>query len=135
MNIDGKTWEGPQWEPFSLEVESFYNYRFVHGHEATTTCQIKKGSIFYCPTISSLMSHNRFQLLTRCLHVTDPSTYAKNKTMLRYDKMGKAWWLINAIYENCKKSWNVGKFVTIDEIMILYKGTYCPARQYMTQKL
>jgi len=32
------------------------------------------------------------------------------------------------------KLWNVGKFLTVDEMMICYKGTYCPARQYMPQK-
>jgi hypothetical protein len=30
--------------------------------------------------------------------------------------------------------WNLGKYVTIDEMMIRYKGSYCPARQYMPNK-
>jgi hypothetical protein len=32
----------------------------------------------------------------------------------------------------CK--WNLGKYVTMDEMMIQYKGSYCPARQYMPNK-
>jgi hypothetical protein len=32
------------------------------------------------------------------------------------------------------KEWSLGKFVTIDEMMVRYKGTYCPLRQYMPKK-
>ena len=47
--------------------------------------------------------------------------------------MGQVRWLINVIWEKYMKAWNVGKFATVDEMMIRYKGTYCPARQYMPQ--
>jgi hypothetical protein len=30
--------------------------------------------------------------------------------------------------------WKLGKFCTIDEMIIWYKGTYCPLQQYMPQK-
>lgn len=30
--------------------------------------------------------------------------------------------------------WNVGEQITIDEMMVRYKGSYCPARQYMPKK-
>jgi hypothetical protein len=30
--------------------------------------------------------------------------------------------------------WNLGKFVTVDEMMVRYKGSYCPACQYMPKK-
>jgi hypothetical protein len=43
--------------------------------------------------------------------------------------------LINAIRESCKMAWNLGKFLTIDEMMIRYKGSYCPSCQYMPNKL
>jgi hypothetical protein len=26
------------------------------------------------------------------------------------------------------REWSLGKFLTIDEMMIRYKGSYCPAR-------
>jgi hypothetical protein len=32
------------------------------------------------------------------------------------------------------KEWSLGKFVTIDEMMVRYKGSYCPIRQYMPKK-
>jgi len=138
VNIDGKTYGGPQWEPISLEeLKTFIAIVLYVGMKRQPNVKTywhKKGSIFHCPTISSLMSHNRYQLFTRCLHITNPSTYVRDKTMPGYNKMGQVRWLINAIHKNCMKSWNVGKFVTIDEMMICYKGTYCLARQYMPQK-
>jgi hypothetical protein len=30
--------------------------------------------------------------------------------------------------------WNLGQYLTIDEMMVRYKGSYCPARQYMPKK-
>jgi hypothetical protein len=42
--------------------------------------------------------------------------------------------LINSIRESCKKAWNLGKYLTINEMMIRYKGSYCPSRQYMPNK-
>jgi hypothetical protein len=36
--------------------------------------------------------------------------------------------------ERCNAQWNVGQFITIDEMMVRYKGSYCPARQYMPKK-
>jgi hypothetical protein len=34
-----------------------------------------------------------------------------------------------------KRKWELGKYVTVDEMMIGYKGSYCPATQYMLNKL
>jgi hypothetical protein len=32
------------------------------------------------------------------------------------------------------REWSLGKFITIDEMMVRYKGSYCPIRQYMPKK-
>jgi hypothetical protein len=44
-------------------------------------------------------------------------------------------WLVDAIHHACSREWSLGKFVTIDEMMVCYKGSYCPIRQYMPKKL
>jgi len=43
-------------------------------------------------------------------------------------------WLINQIQDNCTNVSSFGKYVTIDEMMIQYKGCYCLTRQYMSKK-
>jgi hypothetical protein len=48
--------------------------------------------------------------------------------------MGQVRWVVEKIRDNCKKVWNLGKYFTIDEMMVGYKGSYCPARQYLPNK-
>jgi hypothetical protein len=49
-----------------------------------------------------------------------------------YDKLGQTRWLVDRIRENCKRIWK--KMCTIDEMIIRYKGIFCPLRLYMRQK-
>jgi hypothetical protein len=94
----------------------------------------KSEEIFYCNVIAGLFTRKRFMTLTRCLHITDPSMYVADNTSPHFDKMHQTRWLIDAIRGACKRLWSLGQFVTIDETMVRYKGTYCPARQYMPKK-
>jgi hypothetical protein len=95
----------------------------------------KVGSIFHCPTISNIMSRFRFTQLRRCLHITSPATYEHiRKGDPGYDKLQQVRWFVNEIRKACMQEWSLGKFLTIDEMMVRYKGTYCPIRQYMPKK-
>jgi hypothetical protein len=78
------------------------------------------------------MTRDRFMALTTCFHITNPTIYVREKNLPRYDKLGQTRWLIDRIRENCKSVWKL--MCTIDEMMIRYKGNYCPLRQYMPQK-
>ena len=51
-----------------------------------------------------------------------------------YDKIRQVQWLVEKIQDACMKSWVLWKFLTMDEMMVRYKGTYCPARYYMPRK-
>jgi hypothetical protein len=95
---------------------------------------MKEGSIFHCPSVSNVMTRKRFMALNKCLHITNPAEYVREKELPSYDKLGQVRWLVNIIRDNCKRLWKLEKFCTIDEMMIRYKGTYCPLRQYMPQK-
>jgi hypothetical protein len=64
--------------------------------------------------------------LNRCLHITDPLQYVRDKGLPSYNKLEQIRWLINMIRDSYKRMWKVEKFYTIDEMMIWYKGTYCP---------
>jgi hypothetical protein len=50
---------------------------------------MKEGSIFYCPTISNIMTWKYFMSLNRCLHITNPLQYVKDKELLGYAKLGQ----------------------------------------------
>jgi hypothetical protein len=51
-----------------------------------------------------------------------------------YDKMGQVRWLVDEVREACMRNFSLGKYITMDETMICYKGSYCQARQYMPNK-
>jgi hypothetical protein len=48
----------------------------------------RKDSFFHCSIISSIFSRDRFQAITKCLHLTNPNTYVTNREEVGYDKMG-----------------------------------------------
>jgi hypothetical protein len=68
------------------------------------------------------------------LHLTNPSEVVIDKTSPQYDKMHQCRWLLNSIRNVCRAVWNIGKMCIVDEMMVRYKGKYCPARQYMPKK-
>ena len=37
--------------------------------------------------------------LTRCLHITNASTYVRDQNAPRYDKMGQMHWLVDEVRE------------------------------------
>jgi hypothetical protein len=43
-------------------------------------------------------------------------------------------WLVNKICNACMREWSLGKFVTFDEMMVCYKGSYNLIRQYIPKK-
>jgi hypothetical protein len=65
--------------------------------------------------------------LCRCLHITNPTTYEHiQKEEPGYEKLYQVRWFVDFIRDACMREWSLGKFVTIDEMMVRYKGTYCP---------
>jgi hypothetical protein len=91
-------------------------------------------SIFHCPVICKLMTRKRYIALTRCLHITNPTNYVTDRNLEGYNKMGQVRGMVDVVRGRFKVVWNLGKFLTIDEMMIRYKGTYSPVRQYMPKK-
>ena len=94
-----------------------------------------RGSLFHCPRISSIFSRSRFIDLRRCLHLTKSKLHGHmERGDLGFDKLHQTRWLLNATWDSYKDIWNLGKHVTIDEMMICFKSTYCSIRQYMLNK-
>jgi hypothetical protein len=137
-NGDGILQGGAGWQLFTVaEFKAWLAIWLYMGMKRQPNMKsywMKEGSIFHCPIISRTMSWDRFKALTRCFHITNPTTYVREKGLPDYDKLGQTRWLVDSIRESCKGVWQLGKMCTIDEMMIRYKGTYCPLRQYMLQK-
>jgi hypothetical protein len=82
------------------------------------------------------MTRARFIELRRCLYITNLGTYEHiPKGDPGYDKLRQARWLVDEIHDACMREWSLGKFLTIDEMMVCYKSSYGPIWQYMLKKL
>jgi hypothetical protein len=98
------------------------------------TFWIGDDDLFYCPKISGLFTRKRFETLSKCLHLTNMEDGMSDRSSPNYDKVGQCRWLIDVIQRACKSAWQLGAYCTIDELMVRYKGSYCPIRQYLPMK-
>jgi hypothetical protein len=133
IDARGNTRGGRKWE--MLTVASFKAFLAIHMYMGMKrqpnykTYWEKEGVFFHCPIISNIMTRERFIQLRRCLHITNPGTYEHiPKGDPHYDKLRQVRWLVNEICNACKREWSLGKFLTIDEMMVRYKGSYSPIR-------
>ena len=70
--------------------------------------------------------------LKRFLQITNSNLYAHiGRRDPWYNKIHQTRWLLEKNRNRCKAVWNLGKNITIDEMMIWYKGNYSPICQYM----
>jgi hypothetical protein len=134
-----KTMGGRNWVHLTIaELKAFLAIHMYMGMKRQPNIQSyweKEGSIFHCPIISNIMSRDRFRTLWRCLHITNPTLYEHiKKGEPLYDKLRQVWWMVDDICDACMREWSLGKFLTIDEMMVRYKGSYCDIRQYMLKK-
>lgn len=80
------------------------------------------------------MSRNRFQELTKCLHLINSTSYVDDPALSGFDKICQLRSEVEIKKVNFITIWNVDEFFTVDKMMICYKGSYCLAHQYMPKK-
>jgi len=88
--------------------------------------------IFGTPEISELMSRNRFQQISRFLHLADNSQQHP-AGQARHDKLFKVQKLLDLITTQCAANYTLHQAVTVDEAMIPFKGGL-NFKQYMKNK-
>lgn len=90
--------------------------------------------LYHCPVISQILTRDRFECITRCLHVALAPAHVQDRKSPTYDKLHKIRWLVDEICDTFKSMWAPNQQVTVDESMVMYKGKYSPIRQYMPNK-
>ena len=81
------------------------------------------------------MTLEQFESIKHCLHITDLAVYDAIPCGTRgFDKICQVRWLVEEVRDSCKAVWSLGKYISVDEMMIQYKGTYAPIHQYMPNK-
>lgn len=76
------------------------------------------------------MSYKRFLFLLRCLRFDDVRDRLQRK---EFDKLAPVRSLFELFISNCKKLYNLGEYITIDEKLEPFRGR-CPFRQYIPSK-
>lgn len=129
---------GKKW--WKLEVEELQAYmgicilmgvKTMPNHRAYW--QLSK-PFLYCRVVALCMSRDRFERITSCLHVDDDRGLSLNREDPHRDKLCKVRWLLTEIRKRYMENWNLGQMITIDEMIVRYKGKYCPIWQYMPKK-
>jgi hypothetical protein len=96
---------------------------------------LKVGFFFHCSIVLKLFIQECFYALRKLLHITNPATCANvERRSPNFDKLRRVRRLVEEIRENCKQVWELGKFLSIQKMMVRYKGTYSPIFQYMPNK-
>jgi hypothetical protein len=139
LDARGNIREGKKWEALTIaDLKAFMAIHMYMGMKKQPNYKTyweKEGNFFHCPIIANIMTRELFIELRRCLHIIDPGTYKHiPKGDPCYDKLRQVQWLIEEICKACMREWSLGKFLTIDEMMVRYKGSYSPIRQYMLKK-
>ena len=135
---DGRTRGGLKWIPLTIqEFEGYLSIRMFMSLKKLPNLRLywsRDQVLYHCGIVSSMMSRDRFESITRCLHLTPESSREGDKSDPSYDKIWKVRWLANEVRDACATLWNANVALTVDETMIRYKGKYCPIRQYMPKK-
>jgi hypothetical protein len=85
------------------------------------------GSFFHCPLILQSFTRERFMVHGKCLHITDPTSYANvDCKNVGFDKIRQVRWSVDKIRNACKVVQSLGKYLATDEMMIQYKDSYSP---------
>lgn len=82
------------------------------------------------PIFKAAFSINRFEQIVSFMRFDDRDTRQVRKINDKFAPFRSLW---NAFNENCRKNYNVGPYVTIDEQLIPFRGR-CSFRQYMPKK-
>lgn len=78
----------------------------------------------------STMSRTRFNFLVNCVRFDNKTTRKERQALTKLAPISEIWDIFRM---NCKKSYNPGSYVTIDEQLIGFRGR-CPFRMYIPSK-
>lgn len=63
--------------------------------------------------------------------MTNMFTYMTDRDNVDYDKICKVRSLVDECRSKFRSGYNLGKILTIDEMILRYKGKYCTIQQYL----
>jgi hypothetical protein len=78
-----------------------------------------------CKVIPTVISCRMWESIQRCLHLVDNTRVVRDCKLHGYDKIAKMRWLVDAFRQRACKLYNPYSMLTVDEMIVPYKGRYC----------
>jgi hypothetical protein len=121
-----------QWKPTTLnELRAYFGLLIMMGVDRKTSITDYWSSDVFLRNvgISTVMSRNRFQIITRYFHLADPENDPRRDTdpesrkrRCELDPLYKINPWLKPILSNCQKNFVMGQHISIDEGMVAFKG-------------
>ena len=88
---EGSTKGSPHWEQFTIsEFKAYIGiwlYMGMRWQPNIKSYWTREGSIFHIPRIFNIITHKYFMALNRCLYITNPLQYIRDKGLPSYNKL------------------------------------------------
>jgi hypothetical protein len=78
------------------------------------------------------MTRDRYEDITRCLHIANAPPTTTDRDSPNYDKLHKLRWMLDELRNSFKGMWLPNQELIVDETMVMSKDKYCLVRQYYT---
>jgi hypothetical protein len=105
-NTNGNTRRGLQWTPLGLqEFRAYIAMTLFMGVKKLPSTRLywsRNEALFHCSVISQLMTRERYELITRCLHVANAPAHIMDHGSTTYDKLHKVRWLVDEVRDRFK---------------------------------
>jgi hypothetical protein len=93
-----------------------------------------QSELLQCQVIPRVMLYRRWEEIMRCLHLVVNASVVRDSKQPGYDKIAKCHWLVTAFRKHSRELYYMGEFLTVDELIVPYKGRYCRIRQFLQNK-
>jgi hypothetical protein len=136
--VKGVTNGGSGWTPLNiLEFRAWLGIKIYMGIKRLPCKRdywSQSEEIFSCKVIPNVMSCKRWEAILRCLHLTDNEKIIRDPKNPAFDKGAKVRPLLKHFTDRSKALYNLERELTIDELVVPYKGKYTSLRMFMRGK-
>ena len=113
-----------EWEPVTLlEIKIFVALVILMGivHKPSIPMYWSTDALYNIPIFSRCMKRTRFQLILKFLHFNNNDNYDRQDD--DRDRLHKLRPFLELVRERCKKVYSPGKELSVDESLVLFKGS------------
>jgi hypothetical protein len=136
--VQQKTNGRKDWVPITVEeLEAWIGILFIMGVKKEPQRRNywqNADEVLRDPIIPRVMSLRRWEAINRCIHLVDNCQVQANPTLPGFDMLAKLRWLLDYFSRRSQELYHPERVITVDEIVVPYKGKYARIIQFMKDK-